>query len=454
MAVDFLTEEQKLQYGKFFCEPNNAQLSRYFHLDETDLFLIRKRRGNHNKLGFALQLTTVRFLGTFIFDFESVPKNAKRFVAKQLSLKKISILEDYAKRDTTRREHETTIAKFYGYCDFSNPVFRDNLSQLLYTKAWFSNERPSRMFNFCVSWLIENKVLLPGLSILCRLISEVRERASRDLWKKLSSLPTEKQKEKLESLLEIPQGRSTSLFDYYRKGPTTISTAFIASLNRHLELREFQISQLDFSDIPPVRLKNLARYAGVVSAYKIARMSDDRRIAILVAFVNFFETSALDDALDIVDLLITGIAGQAKKIGQKNRLRTLKDLDTSALALANACSLILDETTESNKLRSIIFARTPKEKLAEFIETVNSLARPSSDKFHQEMVEQYGRVRRFLPHLLNSIVFKALLLENLQLMLLFILPELVLHVSKYYLIHHLVSSAMLGKSWFLTKMVT
>jgi hypothetical protein len=264
------------------------------------------------------------------------------------------------------------------------------------------------MFNFCVSWLIENKVLLPGLSVLCRLISEIREKATQNLWSKLSSLPTKEQKIRLESLLEIPEGCNTSRFDYYRKSPTAISSvAFVASLSRYLGLQEFGVSGLDFSDIPLIRLKNLARYVEVVSAYKIARMPENKRIAILVTFVKFFETSALDDAIDIIDLLITGIAGQAKKIGQESRLRTLKDLDKSALALANACALILDEETESDTLRSIIFEQTPKEKLAEFVETVNNLARPSSDKFHKEMVDQYGKVRRFLPHLLNNVVFKA-----------------------------------------------
>ena len=54
--------------------------------------------------------------------------------------------------------------------------------------------------------------------------------------------------------------------------------------------------------------------------HKIARMPEERRIATLVAFVRDFEIIAIDDALDVLDLLITDITREAKRIGQKKTL--------------------------------------------------------------------------------------------------------------------------------------
>ncbi len=258
MNLDFLTAEQKEQYGKFSDEPDELQLARYFHLDEADLEFISNRRGDHNRLGFALQITSIRFLGCSLLDLNVVPINVQYFVAAQLSISNIDVLTEYSKRETTVREHTALIRTHYGYREISDCKF--SLSRLLYARAWISNERPSLMFDFATVWFIQNKILLPGVTTLCRLIAEIRERTSKRLWRLLSALPTIEQKEKLKTLIKIREGKRFSNLDYYRKSPTTISSnSFNLAITRYVELKNFEIQSIDFSHIPPIRLKMIAR---------------------------------------------------------------------------------------------------------------------------------------------------------------------------------------------------
>lgn len=84
MPVQFLSAQQRADYGRYTAVPTEEELARYFHLDEVDQQRIFSKRGEHNRLGFALQLTTVRYLGRFPDDFAVIPTGVVNFVWKQL----------------------------------------------------------------------------------------------------------------------------------------------------------------------------------------------------------------------------------------------------------------------------------------------------------------------------------------------------------------------------------
>lgn len=99
MPVEFLTEQQQLSYGRYHGNPTLGQLERYFYLDDHQHQLINQRRGEYNRLGFALQLCTVRFLGTFLSNPLDVPDVVVSYLAKQLEISDLSCLPRYLERE-------------------------------------------------------------------------------------------------------------------------------------------------------------------------------------------------------------------------------------------------------------------------------------------------------------------------------------------------------------------
>ena len=73
-------------YGRSTGTPSQADLERVFFVDDDDRALVDLRRGEHMRAGFALQLVTARWLGTFLEDPVEVPGAVLDFVAGQLRI--------------------------------------------------------------------------------------------------------------------------------------------------------------------------------------------------------------------------------------------------------------------------------------------------------------------------------------------------------------------------------
>jgi hypothetical protein len=118
MPVEFLTDAQAAAYSRFTQPPSLAELERFFFLDDTDMALVNKRRGDYNRLGFSLQLGTARLLGSFLADPLDVPTEAVDVLAEQLGVTDPSRLKAYGEREKSRLEHQWEIAREFGYRDF------------------------------------------------------------------------------------------------------------------------------------------------------------------------------------------------------------------------------------------------------------------------------------------------------------------------------------------------
>lgn len=407
MPVQFLTEEQRANYGCYLDEPTAGDLSRYFHLDDDDHQNISIKRGDHNRLGFALQLTTVRYLGSFLNTIGQVPDSVLTCLSRQLCLPDTSCLGEYNDQ-RQRLRHINEISQKYGYREISDPFVGFRLTRWLYVQCWTGTERPTLLFERATTWLLAHKVLLPGASTLERFISKLRHRVEQHVWKLLIRSISREQKLKLETLMSVPEGSNRSWFDQMRAGPTTISgPSLVRALERLDMIRNYGVTLPSSISIPPNRISTLAQFASRAKVTAINRLPLRRRLATLAAFMKTLEATAHDDALDILDKLLHEIFSDAAKSDQKARLRSLRDLDAAATTLANVCTLLLDTKLPDINLRTMIFEKFPREKLAKTLEETYTLVRPADNVFYCELKARYRRVRIFLPKLLQHIQFSA-----------------------------------------------
>ncbi len=407
MPVSFLSTAQRESYGRYAGDPSADELARYFHLDDADRVAIAEKRGDHNRLGFALQLTTVRFLGTFLEKPADVPSTVLQSLRKQLAMDGTDGLADYAQAEQ-RWVHAEQIRTDHGYQVFTDPIAGFRLTRWLYAQCWTGTERPSVLFDRATTWMLAQRVLLPGASVLERFVARLRERVETRLWRRLGGNINEGQQAQLAALLRVPDGARHSPLDDLRTGPVTISgPALVRALQRLHSVRSLGIAIPQAASIPPSRIASLARFADKAKVSAVMRLPEARRLATLVAFIHTLEASAQDDAIELFEMLLTEVFGDAEKEDKKARLRSLKDLDALAITLAEACRLVVDPALPDESVRTAVYACVPRDTLIQTLQDIGDLVRPPDDVFYKELQNQHRRVRRFLPALLEHIHFSS-----------------------------------------------
>jgi hypothetical protein len=258
----------------------------------------------------------VRCLGTFLSDPVDVPTVVVDYLAGQLGIVDPSCLKAYAARSKTRLEHQWEIAETFGYRDFASA--EAELQVWIADRAWTSGEGPRQLFVGAVAWLRERRVLLPGVSVLTRCVATVREATTQRLWDTLAARPTADQARRLDRLLEVSSGRLSDL-ERLRNGPTATSgKGLAAALARVAEVGALGFGGVVIDDVPRRRLIELARWGMAAKASALRRHPYKRRLATLLATAVYLEAKAVDDAVELFDVLMA-TSSWARPYGSRTR---------------------------------------------------------------------------------------------------------------------------------------
>ncbi len=425
MPVEFLSDEQAAAYGCFVGEPSQVELERFFYLDDADRNLISRRRSDHHRLGFAVQLGTVRAVGRFLEDPLDVPWAAVEFLAEQLEIDDASCVKKYVQRPQTAYEHAWEIRERYGYLSFEDQACVDGFTRFLGGRAWTHAEGPLGLFDHAVAWLRRTRVLLPGVTVLARQVASAREAAETRLYEALAESATRvdaRLPHQLVELLKVPDGSRVSTLERLRQSPRRSSgPEMVKALQRAEQVAELGVGRVDVSGIPTNRLQVLARTGLGSKATALARLGEPKRTATLVAVVRHLEAVAVDDTLDLFALLMaTRLFSPARRASTEQRLAMLPRLEKASKIVARAGRALLEalaaaetsnERLDVAALWSTVETVAPRAAVAEAIGQIEELVPDEGGSAESAMraalVSRYNTVRPFLSLLGESTALHA-----------------------------------------------
>jgi len=335
-------------YERFVGELSRSELEGFFLLDGTALDLIAHKRADQHKIGVGLQVGTVRFLGHFLTeDPIDVPWSAVEYVASQLEITDPSVVKRYTERQQTAYEHSWEIRAAYGYRDFGDAGVRESLEEFMGARAWIHAEGAVALFEQTRAWLRRERVLLPGVSVLARLVSSVREEAAQRAYQNLAQAAAGADVElplRLRDLLEVPEGKKVSELERLRTAPRSDSgLAMSRALARVSEVLAIGAGAAQVQVVPVNRVASLARYGWAGKAPLLKGLAEPRKTATLLATARRLEAAAVDDALDLFDsLMATRLIGPARRATDRARLEAMPRLEKASATLMAVARTVLE----------------------------------------------------------------------------------------------------------------
>ena len=106
------------------------------------------------------------------------------------------------------------------------------MTRWLYALCWSGDDRPGPLIDRAAAWLIANKVLLPGVTVLERLVGRIRDRARTRLWRHLVASLSDDQRVRIAGLFDAGGASPFAALDALRTVPTK---RMPTELYRHLD---------------------------------------------------------------------------------------------------------------------------------------------------------------------------------------------------------------------------
>jgi hypothetical protein len=217
MPGSFLTDTDRQRLQEFPKEIPSEDLIGYFTLSERDQLLVQGQRRAHNRLGCALQVCALRYLGFVPTKLLSTPPAALKHLAHQLGVVP-RCLAKYGERSQTRTAHLQDIVAHLGF----RKAHSSNLRSL---KVWLvaralEHDRPSLLFQLSCEKLRTDQIVRPGLTCLERLVITARQEAQQETFRLLAPLLSGTCKALLDSLLVPDSSRGGATLTWLRRAGT------------------------------------------------------------------------------------------------------------------------------------------------------------------------------------------------------------------------------------------
>ncbi len=404
MSSGFLSTAERERWQRFPETIPQDDLAVYFLLSDDDAREVHRQREPFNRLGYALQLCTLRYLGFVPTDFTATPEVVVTFVAEQLGIAP-HVLALYDNR-RTQSDHRRYVRAYVGFRQ-ATPLDVYALHTWLLARA-LEHDKPTLLLQLACEKLHRERIVRLGVTRLERFVATAREKAHDETFRQVTPLLTDDRKTMLDGLLQPDTTTGRTLLSWLRQEAVSHAAShIIATLTKIVFLHDAGVDQWDLSRLNPNRAKWLAQIGWKSTNQYLQRMVPERRYPVLVAFLQQALLHHTDVVVELFDQCLWGCHSEAKQELEEFRKTMASSTNDKLRLFRELGQVLLDDDIEDPDVRAVSFERVPKKVLQAAMAETQDLIRPRPDEAIDFLGKRYSYLRQFVPLFLQTLTLRT-----------------------------------------------
>ena len=382
-----------------------AEFIRCYSLSEADISVIKQRRGDANRIGFAIQLCYMRYPGITLVPNEYPDSDLLNFTSQQLGITQDS-WNDYSFREKTRREHILELQQLFGYTSFSHLNHEQYVNYL--TTLAIDTDKGIIVAEQLINYLRSQRILLPAINAIEQICAEAINQANKTIYSRLTDDLSQNHLEKLDELLQIRNGLNLTHLGWLRQSPLKPNSRHMLS---HIDRLQYCLD-INLPDgierrIHQNRLLKIAREGGQMQAADLAKFEPKRRYATLVALVSESKATIIDEIIDLHDRIIGKIFNKAKNKHQQVFSASGKSINEKVELYTRIGKALIQAKQQNIDPFDAIENIISWEAFTQSVDDAESLVQPNDFDFLPRINDSYQTIRRYAPAMLDILPLQA-----------------------------------------------
>jgi len=382
-------------------------LGTYYTFSKRDLEIINKRRREENRLGFAVQLAVLRYPSWPYTHIKNIPDSVIQYISKQISATPSS-LSLYPQRENTLWDHLKEIRSEYEFLTFTLKEYRMTFKHI--HKLAFENGEAIHLLHESIDFLRKNKIILPAITTLERMVWQARIMAEKKLFKTVSQSLTNEQKEKLEEIItshQLTQFNKTIL-GWLKEPPGHPSTeTFLKVIERLEYIRGMKLETVKISHLHQNRLLQLSRLGSRYEPYAFREFQKEKRYSILAVYLLHLTQELTDKAFEIHDRQILSLLSKGRKAQEEIQKRNGKKLNEKVIHFTNIGQALIKAKEENLDVFKVLDSVIEWNSFVSSVEEAQELARPADYDYLDLLQKRFYSLRKYTPTLLKVLEFHS-----------------------------------------------